>query len=163
MSAHVGCISGPAKLLRHGITLVGVLKVVTVSQELRRSGFAPKMSRHSAVGSISDSPPQADETEITGDHTEINGDSQDHTEIYFCLDGRVLMIQEISTLPGIAVNGSNDAKQCRAVHTCSNSQISRSAHPPHTACSQTYLRAIRELQDGKAKYPRPNFHPRLRF
>ena len=48
-----------AELLRHGITLVGVLKVVTVSQELRRSRYAPNMSRHSAVGSISVSPPRS--------------------------------------------------------------------------------------------------------
>ena len=76
MSAHFGRKSGPAKLLRHGITLVGILKVVTVSHELHRSGFAPKMSRHSAVGSISVSPPQVDETEITGDRVEINEDSR---------------------------------------------------------------------------------------
>ena len=66
----------------------------------------------------------------------------------------------MSILPGIALKGSNGAKRCHAVHTCSDSQVSHSAHPPHTACSQAYLRAIRELQDGKAKYPRPNFYSR---
>ena len=159
MSAHVGYISGPAKLLRHSNDLKDTNQGDSVSQELRRSGFAPKMSRHSAVGSISDSPPRPTKPrsqEIIRRSTEITGS-------YFCLHGRVTLIQEISTLPGIAVNGSNGAKQCRAVHTCSNSQISHSAHPPHTACSQTYLRAIRELLDGKAKHPRPNFYPRLRF
>ena len=78
MTAQFGCKSGPVTLLRHGITLVGdgVLKVVTVSQERRRSGFTPKMSRHSVVGSVSVSPPQVEETEITGDQTEINRDNQ---------------------------------------------------------------------------------------
>ena len=57
-----------------GITFVGVVKAVTVSQELRWFGSAPNMSRHSAVGSISVSPPKVDETEITGDRVEINGD-----------------------------------------------------------------------------------------
>ena len=40
---------------------------------------------------------------------------------------------------------------------------SHSAHPPHTVCSQAYLRAIRELNDGMGKYSRPNFHPRSRL
>ena len=159
MSAHVGCISGPAKLLRHSNDLKDTNQGDSVSQELRPSGFAPKMSRHSAVGSISVSPPRPTKPrsrEIIRRSTEIS-------KYYFCLHGRVLMIQEISTLPGIAVNGSNGAKQCCAVYTYSNSQIRHSAHPPHTACSQTYLRTIRELQDGMAKYARPNFCPRLRF
>ena len=159
MSAQFGCKSGPAKLLRHSNDLKDTNQGDPVSQELRRSGFAPKLSRHSAVGSTQSAHPRSTKPrsqEIALRSIEIAGS-------YFCLHRRALLVQEISTLPGIAVNGSNGAKQCRAVHTCSNSQVSHSAHPPHTACSQTYLRTIRELQDGKAKYPRPNFHPRLRF
>ena len=107
--------------------MVGVLKVAAVSQERHRCLFASKTSHHSAISSISISPPSSTKPrshEIARRSTEIVG-------AYFCLHRRVVLIQEMSTLPGIALNGSNGAKRCHAVHKCSSS------HP--TAIQPTHL------------------------
>ena len=134
--------------------------VSIMSQERRLSGLSPKMIRRSAVKSRSVSQPQVDETEIMGDRVEITGDH------------RVLFLLAQTCCGGpLDVHTARDRLErikWRQTVPCSaqvlkQSSNSHSAHPPHTACSQTYLRAIRELLDGKVKYPRPNFYPRLRF